>query len=41
MYHRVTQSMSRIAKRNRAMKMALVTGATRACMVSRGGAAGS
>ena len=33
MYHRITQRMSRIAKRNRATKMALVTGETRACMV--------
>ena len=32
MYHRITQRMSRIAKRNRATKIALVTGATRDCM---------
>ncbi|CAI9181267.1 unnamed protein product [Rangifer tarandus platyrhynchus] len=40
MDHRIMQRMSRIAKRNRATKMALVTGATRACMVSPRGRRG-
>ena len=33
MYHRIMLRMSSIVNRNRARKLALVTGETRACMV--------